>query len=140
MSFAYPTAACDEGELAALTTMFKGNGTAASAFCDKLSTRVGGIEEGVNTMFMTVNGALVFIMHAGFAMVRRRACLCLRRRWRRLIGVGEWSAHTPPPRPCLLACASSAGRRMRPACDCGARSSRWCAVWGGGPRVCRQSR
>lgn len=61
---------CDEGELAALTAMFKGNETAAGAFCDKLTTRVTGIEEGMNTFFLTIMGALVFIMHAGFAMVR----------------------------------------------------------------------
>jgi hypothetical protein len=60
---------CDEGELAALTSMFKGNETAATAFCDKLTTRVTGIEEGLNTFFLTIMGALVFIMHAGFAMV-----------------------------------------------------------------------
>lgn len=70
MSYAYPTPLCEPDELKALTAMFKGNATAAGAFCDKLSTRVGGIEEGVNTFFMTVMGALVFIMHAGFAMVR----------------------------------------------------------------------
>lgn len=60
---------CDEGELSALTAMFKGNETAATAFCDKLTTRVSGIEEGLNTFFLTIMGALVFIMHAGFAMV-----------------------------------------------------------------------
>jgi hypothetical protein len=50
---------------------------AAQAFCDKLSVvqtppladRLAGIEEGVNTFFLTINGALVFVMHAGFAMV-----------------------------------------------------------------------
>jgi hypothetical protein len=68
MSYSYPTAICDEGELKALTAMFK-NATAASAFCDKMSTRVGGVEEGLNTFFLTINGALVFVMHAGFAMV-----------------------------------------------------------------------
>lgn len=60
---------CDEGELSALTAMFAGNETAATAFCDKLTTRVTGIEEGLNTFFLTIMGALVFIMHAGFAMV-----------------------------------------------------------------------
>jgi len=70
MSYAYPTPICDEGELKALAAMFKGNETAASAFCDKLGTRVGGVEEGLNTFFLTVMGALVFVMHAGFAMVR----------------------------------------------------------------------
>lgn len=68
MSYSYPTAICDEGELKALTAMFK-NATAASAFCDKMSTRVGGVEEGLNTFFLTINGALVFVMHAGFAML-----------------------------------------------------------------------
>lgn len=70
MSYAYPTPVCDEDELKALASMFKGNETAASAFCDKLGARVGGIEEGVNTFFLTIMGALVFVMHAGFAMVR----------------------------------------------------------------------
>lgn len=71
MSYDYSTyPVCDEGELAALTAMFKGNGTAAEAFCNKMGTRLGGLEEGVNTFFLTINGALVFIMHAGFAMVR----------------------------------------------------------------------
>lgn len=63
------TPICDEGELKALASMFKGNTTAATAFCDKLGKRVTGIEEGLNTFFLTVMGALVFIMHAGFAMV-----------------------------------------------------------------------
>lgn len=51
---------------------------AAQAFCDKLTIvseppladRLAGIEEGVNTFFLTIMGALVFVMHAGFAMVR----------------------------------------------------------------------
>eukprot|EP00878_Enallax_costatus_P037023 GHUV01041732.1.p1 GENE.GHUV01041732.1~~GHUV01041732.1.p1 ORF type:complete len:122 (-),score=21.56 GHUV01041732.1:68-433(-) len=71
---------CDDAELAALSAMFKGNATAARAFCQKLAIvgsdghlplgdRISGIEEGVNTFFLTINGALVFIMHAGFAMV-----------------------------------------------------------------------
>lgn len=68
------TAVCDEGEIAALTAMFKGNSTAATAFCDKLTARVTGIEEGVNTFFLTIMGALVFIMHAGFAMVSYSSC------------------------------------------------------------------
>lgn len=67
-------AMCDEGELAALASMFKGNETAATAFCDKLGNRVTGIEEGLNTFFLTIMGALVFIMHAGFAMVSPRHC------------------------------------------------------------------
>jgi tetrahydromethanopterin S-methyltransferase subunit E len=68
------SAICDEGELAALASMFKGNETAATAFCEKLGKRVTGIEEGMNTFFLTVMGALVFIMHAGFAMVSPRHC------------------------------------------------------------------
>lgn len=78
------TSFCDPTELAALSAMFKGNATAAGAFCQKLAIlgspdgtstpglqqRIEGIEEGVNTFFMTVMGSLVFIMHAGFAMVR----------------------------------------------------------------------
>ncbi|KAF8065460.1 AMT1-1 [Scenedesmus sp. PABB004] len=73
---------CDPGELAALKSLFKGNATAASAFCEKLSAvsnvndpeysiagRMAGIEEGVNTFFLTIMGALVFVMHAGFAML-----------------------------------------------------------------------
>jgi hypothetical protein len=58
------------------TGLFKTQ-AAAQAFCDKLAIvstpslgdRLSGIEEGVNTFFLTVNGALVFVMHAGFAMV-----------------------------------------------------------------------
>lgn len=74
---------CDSAELAALSAMFNNNATAAESFCQKLSIlgtpdgstvpdltdRITGIEEGVNTFFLTINGALVFIMHAGFAMV-----------------------------------------------------------------------
>jgi hypothetical protein len=63
---------CDEAELAALQVMFKGNETAATAFCEKLdgmTGRMDGMQEGVNTFFLTSTGALVFIMHAGFAMV-----------------------------------------------------------------------
>lgn len=79
---------CDPSELSALTAMFKGNATAAEAFCTKLNIlgtadgesvpglqdRIAGIEEGLNTFFLTINGALVFIMHAGFAMVSLSAC------------------------------------------------------------------
>lgn len=64
------------------TTLFGKNATAAAAFCEKLAVvsstadpdyslpdRLSGLEEGVNTFFLTVMGALVFVMHAGFAMV-----------------------------------------------------------------------
>jgi hypothetical protein len=62
--------------VACRTGLFKTE-AAAQAFCDKLNyvqvpplgDRLAGIEEGVNTFFLTVNGALVFVMHAGFAMV-----------------------------------------------------------------------
>lgn len=47
---------------------------ADAAVTDVLGDRLSGIEEGVNTFFLTVNGALVFIMHAGFAMVRWDEC------------------------------------------------------------------
>jgi hypothetical protein len=81
------TSFCSPEELAALTGLFKG-AEAAEAFCTKLTEgtltsgagsanladagltgRIVGIEEGLNTFFLTVNGALVFVMHAGFAMV-----------------------------------------------------------------------
>jgi hypothetical protein len=66
------------GRFAACRTGLFKTQAAAQAFCDKLSIvqtppladRLAGIEEGVNTFFLTVNGALVFVMHAGFAMVR----------------------------------------------------------------------
>jgi hypothetical protein len=35
-----------------------------------LSSRLDGMTEGVNTFFLTWAGSLVFVMHAGFAMVR----------------------------------------------------------------------
>jgi hypothetical protein len=64
---------CSDAELAALKTLFKGDDAAASAFCDKLGSvgadRMDGMQEGINTFFLTSTGALVFIMHAGFAMV-----------------------------------------------------------------------
>lgn len=60
---------CDEDEIKALSSMFKGNSTAAEAFCAKLGHRITGDEEGMNTFFLTIMGAMVFIMHAGFAMV-----------------------------------------------------------------------
>lgn len=83
---------CSPEEMAALTTMFSGNATLAEAFCTKLDTsaRLSGIEEGTNTFFLTVNGALVFVMHAGFAMVSKCAPACSR--------VGR---STPAQRVCL---------------------------------------
>lgn len=68
---ATPTSLCAPEELKALASLFKGNETAATALCDKFAgmDRLKGVEEGVNTFFLTINGALVFIMHAGFAMV-----------------------------------------------------------------------
>eukprot|EP00775_Hariotina_reticulata_P002904 gene2904-3192_t len=78
---------CSPEELAALTGLFKG-AEAAEAFCTKLTEgtlapgagvanmadagltgRLVGLEEGLNTFFLTIMGALVFIMHAGFAML-----------------------------------------------------------------------
>lgn len=80
---------CAPNELVALTSLFKGNVTAAQAFCEKLTPlydvngnppqyQLDGLREGLNTFFLTINGALVFVMHAGFAMVRcARASACL---------------------------------------------------------------
>jgi hypothetical protein len=79
------SAFCSEDELKALISIFKTE-DAATAFCEKLGTigkpesmdaadwtsaadRMDGITEGLNTFFLTSCGALVFIMHAGFAMV-----------------------------------------------------------------------
>lgn len=67
---------CSPEELAALGRAFGGE-EAATAFCDKLGgtasglyqDQLDGLREGLNTFFLTVNGALVFVMHAGFAMV-----------------------------------------------------------------------
>uniref|UniRef100_A0A383WE90 Ammonium transporter AmtB-like domain-containing protein n=1 Tax=Tetradesmus obliquus TaxID=3088 RepID=A0A383WE90_TETOB len=67
---------CTGDELKALAGLFKTQ-AAAQAFCDKLTIvntpllgdRLAGIEEGVNTFFLTIMGALVFVMHAGFAML-----------------------------------------------------------------------
>lgn len=67
---------CSPEELAALTAAFKSAKTAAS-FCERLapasgaasSETVEAMAEGINTFFLTINGALVFIMHAGFAML-----------------------------------------------------------------------
>lgn len=65
------TSLCAPEELTALSSLFKGNETAATALCDKFAgmDRIKGVEEGLNTFFLTINGALVFVMHAGFAMV-----------------------------------------------------------------------
>lgn len=66
---------CSPEELAALKSLFASHGgdEAALAFCEKISKvgadRMDGMQEGVNTFFLTSCGALVFIMHAGFAMV-----------------------------------------------------------------------
>ena len=57
--------------------------TKAATLCAQLGTTTTGIETafadadseltvGINTMFLVLNGALVFVMHAGFAMVRGR--------------------------------------------------------------------
>ncbi|GBF92724.1 ammonium transporter [Raphidocelis subcapitata] len=72
---------CSPAELAALTNVFK-NSKVAASFCERLAvvgtfddpstqleTRLSGMTEGVNTFFLTSSGALVFIMHAGFAML-----------------------------------------------------------------------
>lgn len=72
---------CSPSELAALTTLFKNSATAES-FCERLAVngafgedsnnlgdRLDGLTEGVNTFFLTSAGALVFVMHAGFAML-----------------------------------------------------------------------
>jgi Amt family ammonium transporter len=67
---------CNPEELKALTAAFKSAKVAAS-FCERLapasgaasSETVEAMAEGINTFFLTINGALVFIMHAGFAML-----------------------------------------------------------------------
>jgi hypothetical protein len=74
---------CTTQELNSLQTLFGGNLTAAENFCSRLAPladqsgalptyddQLLGVVEGLNTFFLTINGALVFIMHAGFAMVR----------------------------------------------------------------------
>jgi hypothetical protein len=68
---AAPTSLCAPEELTALASLFKGNETAATTLCNKFAgiERLTGVEEGLNTFFLTINGALVFVMHAGFAMV-----------------------------------------------------------------------
>ena len=79
---------CSPGELKALTKSF-GDAAMASAFCERLANVatydatnadkpfsspiedvILDMKEGVNTFFLVILGALVFIMHAGFAMVR----------------------------------------------------------------------
>jgi hypothetical protein len=79
---AAPSSFCSPGELQALTAALK-NATMAADLCARLapvgpwddptagmSARLDGLTEGVNTFFLTSTGALVFVMHAGFAMVR----------------------------------------------------------------------
>ncbi|KAI8468765.1 MAG: ammonium transporter AmtB-like domain-containing protein [Monoraphidium minutum] len=70
---------CSPAELKALEAVFKNTATAAS-FCERLAIvgsadgeslndRLDGYQEGINTFFLTWAGALVFVMHAGFAML-----------------------------------------------------------------------
>ncbi|KAI8474735.1 MAG: ammonium transporter AmtB-like domain-containing protein [Monoraphidium minutum] len=71
---------CSPTELSALTSVF-GDAAAAASFCERLaiagtadepmslSERLDGMQEGTNTFFLTWAGALVFVMHAGFAML-----------------------------------------------------------------------
>lgn len=65
---------CTEIELAALTRAL-GKADLATSLCDKfaaqeeLSAKLGDAVSGLNIQYLIWAGALVFIMHGGFAMV-----------------------------------------------------------------------
>lgn len=66
-----------------LLTAALGSAQAADAICavfdsqmdasEVLATRIGDVAYGLNTLLLLYGGALVFLMHGGFAMVRARA-------------------------------------------------------------------
>lgn len=51
------------------TTFFAAGGATDEVTGNLLSTEIQGITEGVNTLYLIACGALVFVMHAGFAML-----------------------------------------------------------------------
>ncbi len=58
--------------ISAMTAVFDGNGVKAEALCDQIMPaydRAEGVAIGLNTLYLVSCGALVFVMHAGFAMV-----------------------------------------------------------------------
>jgi Amt family ammonium transporter len=67
---ASPVGGCSPEEFAALVVAFGNNADLATSLCGKLgSANLVDVSEGLNTQFLLFAGALVFIMHGGFAMV-----------------------------------------------------------------------
>ena len=58
------------------TTLCDAMGSATADFLTASSDPIVGLNEGLNCLYLVLCAALVFVMHAGFAMVRR---LCLPR-------------------------------------------------------------
>jgi hypothetical protein len=98
-----------------------------------VTARLDGMTEGINTFFLTSAGALVFVMHAGFAMVRA-LCLCrqLAQGWgsqgrgcRAAVAASRGPLRTHlPPRQALTPRPTAAPRRRRPQLCAGAIRSK----------------
>jgi hypothetical protein len=70
MASADPVGGCTGDEFTALVAAFSNNADLATSLCGKLgSANLVDVTEGLNTQFLLFAGALVFIMHGGFAMV-----------------------------------------------------------------------
>ncbi|GLI66983.1 hypothetical protein VaNZ11_011079 [Volvox africanus] len=70
-----PAGHCSAEQYASLLQALHGDGAAATELC-KIFTTIDRTEEvahGLNTVFMVLSGALVFIMHGGFAMLEAGA-------------------------------------------------------------------
>ncbi len=78
---------CSKAQYAKALAAFQGDVNLTMALCEALETYlqdpstlpVAGIKFGVDTAWLISSGALVFVMHAGFAMVSENLGLCSRR-------------------------------------------------------------